>query len=112
MKGEFKDAARSLVWEKLSDWPQENLFPVIDLQRLYILHPGSTELFKGTDKGAKIIARMLKCLKADTNGPLGLCAARFLANLFQCGVNKHAIYDKRRLVLDSIGQVIPSVTNK
>jgi len=38
---------RDIIWTKLAGWPEDKLFPVVDLQRLYLMHPSSSDLFKG-----------------------------------------------------------------
>merc|ERR1712159_171575 len=88
------------------------MFPVVDLWRLYLIHPGSAELFKGTDKGAKIIATVMRMLKDAPNSPLGLCCSRFFANMFNVSTNKWALYDKRKYVCDALKEIIPMVENK
>lgn len=108
----FRACERDLIWQKMDKWPQESMFPVVDLRRLYLIHPDSSTLFKGTDKGARIIANHVRMLQADTNGALGLCASRFLANLFASSTNKWAVYDKRKWIFEQLTELIPKVTNK
>ena len=51
-KGEnFRPVERDLVWSKMPRWEDDKLFPVYDLWRLYLLHPDSSAVFKGTDRG-------------------------------------------------------------
>ena len=38
--------------KKLMTWPKDKIFPILDLFRVFILHPNAVDLFKGSDYGA------------------------------------------------------------
>lgn len=108
---EFRSCEKEVVWHKLKDWPKDKIFPVIDLWRLFLVHPTSADLFKGSDRGAHYVTQVLALMASDLSGPLGLCAARFLANLFIFQTNRYAAFDKRELLLRGMEPALAS-TNK
>mmetsp|Transcript_119741 Transcript_119741/g.382201 ORF Transcript_119741/g.382201 Transcript_119741/m.382201 type:complete len:760 (+) Transcript_119741:157-2436(+) len=99
---EFKDREKEVVWKKLKEWPQDKIFPVMDLWRLFLVHPSSADFFKGSDRGTPYILKVLSLFAADPSGPLGLCCARFLTNLFIHQTNRYAAFDKRELLLKGV----------
>ncbi|CAJ1433075.1 unnamed protein product, partial [Effrenium voratum] len=105
---ELRDCEKEIITKTLGKWPNDKLFPVVDLWRLLLAHPSSADLFKGSDRGTSYILQVLSLLAADINGPLGLCAARYLANLFIYQTNKYAAFDKRDLVLNGVEAALNS----
>eukprot|EP00434_Breviolum_minutum_P002982 symbB.v1.2.002621.t1/scaffold139.1/size300179/4 len=105
---ELRDCEKEIMVKKLGSWPNDKLFPVVDLWRLLLAHPSSSDFFKGSDRGTAYILQVLNLLSVDINSPLGLCAARYLANLFIYQTNKYAAFDKRDLLLNGIEQAINS----
>ncbi|CAL1156760.1 unnamed protein product [Cladocopium goreaui] len=108
---ELRDCEKEIIVKKLGKWPNDKLFPVVDLWRLLLAHPSSSDFFKGSDRGTAYILQVLSLLTVDINSPLGLCASRYLANLFIYQTNKYAAFDKRDLVLNGIESAMNS-TNK
>lgn len=112
MSKEFRNCEKEVIHVKLKEWPQDRLFPVIDLWRLFLVHPQSADYFKGSDRGTPFITQVVNLLTSDASGPLGLCASRYLANLFIYQTNKYAVFDKRDFVLKAVEQVLGVSTNK
>jgi len=108
---EFRDCEKEIIHVRLKQWPGDKLFPVLDLWRLFLVHPQSADFFKGTDRGTSFISDACQFLNGDINGPVGLCSARYLANLFLYQTNKYAIFDKKAYVLKNIEPALRS-TNK
>lgn len=108
---EIRACEKEIVHIKLGQWPNDKLFPVIDLWRLYLTHPASADIFKGTDRGTAFLSQAVRLLGTDPNGALGLCCARYLANLFIYQTNKYAAFDKRDYILRALQPIISS-TNK
>lgn len=96
---DFKAGEKQVVMVKLKEWPQDKIFPVIDLWRLFLVHPASADFFKGSDRGVPYISQVLTLFTAEPSGPLGLCCSRFLANLFIYQTSRYAAFDKRDLIL-------------
>lgn len=112
MSVEFRNSEKEVIHTKLKEWPSDRLFPVIDLWRLFLVHPQSADYFKGSDRGTPFITQVVGLLSSDANGALGLCGARYLANLFIYQTNRYAVFDKREFVLKAIEPVLGSTTNK
>lgn len=102
---ELRPIERDLIWQKMGNWPNENLMPVIDLWRLHLLHPSSTHVFKGTDRGYSHIMRMCKLIKDDASGALAVGAARVLANIFKMSTNASSMMDRKKEVFTAISEV-------
>jgi phospholipase A-2-activating protein len=109
---EFRPCEKEVVFVKLRAWPSDKIFPVIDLWRIFMCHSDSSGYFKGSDRGTTFITQVLGYLAAEPSSGLGLCSARFLANLFIYQTNRYAIFDKRELVLKGIEPVLAATTNK
>jgi len=108
---EIRPCEKDIVHYKMGEWPSDKLFPVIDLWRLFLLHPQSGDLFKGSDRGAGMISKVLALLSSDINGPLGLCASRWFANTSLYQTNRYAVFDKKAAVMKAIEPALKS-TNK
>jgi len=111
VSADFRQPEKEVIFVKLKTWPQDKLFPVVDLWRLFNTHPMSSDYFKNSDRGAPFITQVVPALSADISGPLGLCCARYLANLFIYQTNRYAIFDKRDYVLKALEAAI-ATTNK
>jgi hypothetical protein len=97
---------------RLKGWPDDKLFPVIDLMRLYCLHPACNEMFKGSDRGMSQIMESLGWLK-DPNAPLSLCAMRFFCNCFCFPTNQFAMLEKSQVLCQKWKELkIAQSTNK
>eukprot|EP00414_Alexandrium_minutum_P000661 CAMPEP_0113818816 /NCGR_PEP_ID=MMETSP0328-20130328/429_1 /TAXON_ID=39455 /ORGANISM="Alexandrium minutum" /LENGTH=674 /DNA_ID=CAMNT_0000786751 /DNA_START=75 /DNA_END=2099 /DNA_ORIENTATION=- /assembly_acc=CAM_ASM_000350 len=112
MSAEFRNSEKEVIHVKLKQWPNDKLFPVIDLWRLFLVHPQSADYFKGSDRGTPYISQVVGLLSSDPSGALGLCSARYLANLFIYQTNRYAVFDKREFVLKAVEPVLASTTNK
>lgn len=108
LKTEFRACEKDVIHVKLAAWPAERMFPVIDLWRLFLLHSQSSDLFKGSDRGTAFIKQVADFLVAEPNSALGLCCARYIANLFQYQTVRYAAFDKRDLLLRAIGPALDS----
>jgi len=102
LKAEFRACEKEVIHVKLAAWPNDRLFPVIDLWRLFLLNPTSCDYFKGSDRGAPFIKQVTGLLASDAGGPLGLCSARYIANLSAFQTNRHAAFDQRALILRAV----------
>jgi len=112
MSAEFRNCEKEVIHVKLKEWPNDRLFPVVDLWRLFLVHPTSADYFKGSDRGTPFITQVVSLLSGEPSGALGLCCARYLANLFIYQTNRYAIFDKRELVLKALEPVLATSTNK
>eukprot|EP00933_Yihiella_yeosuensis_P068781 TRINITY_DN7476_c0_g1_i4.p1 TRINITY_DN7476_c0_g1~~TRINITY_DN7476_c0_g1_i4.p1 ORF type:complete len:539 (-),score=136.45 TRINITY_DN7476_c0_g1_i4:278-1654(-) len=107
----IRNVEKEMIHVKLAQFPNDKLFPIVDLWRLFLVHPDSADYFKGSDRGTSFITQVMGWLRSDINGPLGMCAARYFANLFILQTNKYAAFDKRDFILKGIEEALNS-TNK
>eukprot|EP00429_Kryptoperidinium_foliaceum_P002024 CAMPEP_0176021228 /NCGR_PEP_ID=MMETSP0120_2-20121206/10303_1 /TAXON_ID=160619 /ORGANISM="Kryptoperidinium foliaceum, Strain CCMP 1326" /LENGTH=776 /DNA_ID=CAMNT_0017354339 /DNA_START=62 /DNA_END=2390 /DNA_ORIENTATION=- len=105
---EFKGAEKEVVFVKMKEWPTDKMFPVVDLWRAFLVHPVSSDYFKGSDRGTAFITQVLGFLSTEPNGALGQCAAQYLANLFIFQTNRYAAFDKRDLLLKGVEMALAS----
>eukprot|EP00392_Amoebophrya_sp_AT5.2_P019426 g20256.t1 len=107
----FRPVERDLIWKKCGSWAEDKLFPVVDLWRLYLLHPDSADIFKGTDRGYGYISFILKLLRTDTSAnnnlktPLGISCARWLANVFASFTARAVLFDKRGFLISELSAI-------
>jgi len=111
MSTELRDCEQKVMLVKLAEWPSEKMFPVVDLWRLYLVHPQSSDIFKGSDRGAPFIVKVCGLLGNDISGALGMCCVRWLANLSIYQTSRYSAFDKRDFVLKALEPALSS-TNK
>lgn len=72
------------VIKKLLEFPLDKQFPCLDLYRIFLLHPHSSEGYSSSDGGAYYLGCLLQSL-TDAKAPKAnlLCALRCLCNLFK-----------------------------
>lgn len=97
---DFKPSDISLVHSKLiSKFPSDSLFVVFDLWRLFVLNGAAAVMYKDSDSGSQYMVSAAKILQANYRNNTGLCAARYLANLFASSISKWAAVDRHTLYL-------------
>lgn len=82
--------------------PKDKVFPALDVYRIYLTHPNSTENYNGSDAGAEYIAVLTNILGGDCPKNTNLLALRCVANLF---INQSAAYvavKRRSLILEAV----------
>ncbi|EDV27510.1 uncharacterized protein TRIADDRAFT_21530 [Trichoplax adhaerens] len=70
------------ILAKVLDWPEDFVFPGLDILRLYIRHPQVNTYFTATDRGADFITSLLHFLRDSSKINNCLLALRVLANVF------------------------------
>ena len=107
---DFRPVEIALIHSKLPlIFPPESLFVVFDLWRLFVLHPASAVMYKDSDQGSQYLLTAARQLQANMTNNTGLCAARFLANLFGSSVSKWAAFDRSSLYLQAVKQTLCAV---
>ena len=97
---DFRPSDISLVHSKLvSKFPSDSLFVVFDLWRLFVLNGAAAVMYKDSDSGSQYMISAAKHLQANYRNNTGLCAARYLANLFASSISKWAAVDRHTLYL-------------
>lgn len=108
VRAEFKQVEWEVVHLKLIEWPPQFLFPVLDLWRLFALHPKSSDFFKGSEKGAPIFAKVIGLLKPDAPDPLTMCTLRYISNLFAYQTNRLACFAQRTKLIKAVAPTLQS----
>ncbi|XP_078430526.1 transducin family protein / WD-40 repeat family protein [Wolffia australiana] len=81
----FADAELALIVKVLQSWPLAMLFPVIDILRVFILHPdGASSLYKCINEGNDILIEILRKVTAPPVLSANLLTVtRAISNLFK-----------------------------
>jgi hypothetical protein len=90
------------VIKKCLEFPADKLFPALDLYRIFLLHPNSSEGFSGADSGFVFLSILLSPL-LDPNAPKAniMLALRCLCNLFKNQSSQHAALKNRQRIIDA-----------
>eukprot|EP01090_Pellita_catalonica_P021658 TRINITY_DN8158_c0_g1_i1.p1 TRINITY_DN8158_c0_g1~~TRINITY_DN8158_c0_g1_i1.p1 ORF type:complete len:501 (+),score=75.35 TRINITY_DN8158_c0_g1_i1:73-1503(+) len=92
--------AQYAVMVRVLMWPEEKLFPVLDLYRLFILHPRVAENFcRDFRSGQKLLFRLLRLLHADAPHANVMLMLKFVANMFFNDSLRELLIDHAELVL-------------
>jgi phospholipase A-2-activating protein len=108
LRAEFKQVEVEVIHLKLIEWPQQFLFPVMDLWRMFALHNRSTDFFKGSDRGAPVISKVCGFLADDAPDPLKMCTLRYLANLSAYQTNRMSCYQFRETIIKAVAPCLKS----
>jgi len=108
VRAEFKQVEVEVIHQKLIEWPPQYLFPVMDLWRLFAVHPCSSDFFKGSERGAPIFAKVTSLLTADAPDPLTLCTLRYICNLFAYPTTRTAAFYRREMILKAVAPALQS----
>jgi len=96
----------------VSKFPADQLFVVFDLWRLFVLNSAACVMYKDSDGGGQYILTASRALSANLSNNTGMCAARYLANLFSQSVPKWAAVDRYSLFLPSVVQALVKTESK
>lgn len=93
----FKDLE---LLDKLLKWPDNLIFPVLDLYRITLLHHGSSSFFRGADLGANLINRLTTATQSCPVAAGIITGLRALVNVFFS--QAYAMASRRQFVLDHV----------
>ncbi|EGR28845.1 phospholipase a2 activating, putative [Ichthyophthirius multifiliis] len=86
---------------KLLKWPQEHILPVLDLFRIFALHPQSDSLFTGVDSGLNYFTILIGGLGSLNEIGKGLIM-KTLCNLFSQTNGKYGMFQHCRFLIEGI----------
>jgi len=89
-----------LLTNKLLKWPLEQIFPVIDVVRMILMHPSAQAYFGTYDKGAEFLTNVIRCLKPEASDPLLIVSLRALCNTFEGPSSSYVIDKVTYLILE------------
>lgn len=93
------------ILKRLLEFPADKLFPCLDLYRIFLLHPYSSEGFSGSDGGSYYLAILLAQLQGDPQSvPKAnvMLAVRCLCNLFKNQSSQHTMIKNRQRIIDAV----------
>ena len=89
----------------LLDWPLEMKIPVVDLNRIFLLHYRSEDLFTGQiDGGFGYTTKLLKLLTSDADEPLKMVTLRALCNFFNHTASIRTLFKMMDTVLAQLAK--------
>ena len=110
---DFRPIEISLVHTVLpSKFSSESLFVVFDLWRLFVLNGAAMVMYKDSNSGGNFMQTAVDALKKFENNNTGLCAARYLANLFALSVSKWAAVDREADYVAAVAKALTATTVK
>jgi hypothetical protein len=91
------------VLKKLLDWPNKNVFPVLDVFRMFLLHSQASEMFKVFDHGAEYLYKFLSMLsnKNELAANQLLCL-KCISNMFKHPSSTFVLVSKYEMVIDAV----------
>ncbi|XP_062304996.1 phospholipase A-2-activating protein [Osmerus eperlanus] len=100
----------SLLW-KASQWPEDIVFPVLDILRLAVRHPLVNEHLCGEAEGVQLCNHLLSLMKPQGRPANQMLALRTLCNCFSGGQGRALLLGQREAVLSRAAD-LSSVCNK
>uniref|UniRef100_A0A3Q3G4N8 Phospholipase A2-activating protein n=1 Tax=Labrus bergylta TaxID=56723 RepID=A0A3Q3G4N8_9LABR len=100
----------NLLW-KASHWPEDIVFPVLDIMRLAVRHPQVNESLCGEAEGVQLCNHLLSLMRPEGRPANQMLALRTLCNCFS-GRNGRALLMAQRETVLSRAAELASVCNK
>ncbi|TNV85584.1 hypothetical protein FGO68_gene1924 [Halteria grandinella] len=97
--------------KKLLKFPHEQAFPCLDLYRMFLMHPHSSENYKLFEFALEYLGILIGHL-VNGPAPTQLLALRCLVNLFNNNASQYVMLQKRQYVLDHVSQFASHKDNK
>jgi PUL domain len=90
------------IIKRCLEFPSDKLFPCLDLYRIFLLHPYSSEGYSGSDGGSYFLAILLAQLDKSAPKANIMLAVRCLCNLFKNQSSQHAVLKNRQRIIDAV----------
>uniref|UniRef100_A0A3B5Q3T0 Phospholipase A2-activating protein n=1 Tax=Xiphophorus maculatus TaxID=8083 RepID=A0A3B5Q3T0_XIPMA len=100
----------SLLW-KVSHWPEDIVFPVLDILRLAVRHPQVNESLCGEAEGVQLCNHLLSLMRPEGRPANQLLALRTLCNSFSGRHGRALLVSQREAVLSRAAD-LAAVYNK
>uniref|UniRef100_A0A3Q2PZN1 Phospholipase A2-activating protein n=1 Tax=Fundulus heteroclitus TaxID=8078 RepID=A0A3Q2PZN1_FUNHE len=100
----------SLLW-KVSHWPEDIVFPVLDILRLAVRHPQVNESLCGEAEGVQLCNHLLSLMRPEGRPANQLLALRTLCNCFSGRHGRALLMAQRETVLSRAADLV-AVYNK
>jgi hypothetical protein len=97
--------------KKMLKFPHDQVFPCLDIYRMFLMHPHSSENYKLFEFALEYLGLLINHL---VNGPAAtqLLALRCIVNLFNNNASQYVLLQKRQYVLDNVSQFVCHPDNK
>uniref|UniRef100_UPI003AAED065 phospholipase A-2-activating protein isoform X2 n=1 Tax=Centroberyx gerrardi TaxID=166262 RepID=UPI003AAED065 len=100
----------NLLW-KASHWPEDIVFPVLDIMRLAVRHPQVNESLCGEEEGVQLCNHLLSLMRPEGRPANQMLALRTLCNCFSGRHGRALLLAQRETVLSRAAD-LASVCNK
>lgn len=97
----------SLLVTKLTTWPNDYIIPLLDLFRMFFLHPRSHDYFKKTGSGLNELSNILDRFKNGSDN-IRILVLRILNNYFYNEYPRVFICERRNQVLEAVSSFMDS----
>jgi len=99
---EISELEIEVITTKLLKWPLDKLLPVLDLFRLFLLHPRSEKLFSGLDSGLGYLTLLCQVVRSTQSDVLITLVLKVLANMFYHICNKNSVMKYADMILEAL----------
>lgn len=87
----------------LITWPTAQVFPCLDMYRIFMLHPDATLHFKKFEDGANNIGSILGYMNDSSAGdPVKMLSLRCICNMFNVQSAQFVLRERRQKVIDGV----------
>uniref|UniRef100_A0A3Q3A5C5 Phospholipase A2-activating protein n=1 Tax=Kryptolebias marmoratus TaxID=37003 RepID=A0A3Q3A5C5_KRYMA len=100
----------NVLW-KASHWPEDIVFPVLDILRLAVRHPQVNESLCGEAEGVQLCNHLLKLMRSESRPANQMLALRTLCNCFSGRHGRALLMAQRETVLSHAAH-LAAVRNK
>ncbi|KAF7669011.1 hypothetical protein LDENG_00264030 [Lucifuga dentata] len=100
----------SLLW-KACHWPEDIVFPVLDIMRLAVRHPQVNESLCGEEEGVQLCNHLLSLMRPEGRPANQMLALRILCNCFSGRHGRSLLMAQRETVLLHAADLAP-ILNK
>ncbi|XP_037117699.1 phospholipase A-2-activating protein isoform X1 [Syngnathus acus] len=100
-----------LLW-KATHWPEDIVFPVLDILRLAVRHPQVNERLCGETEGVGLCDHLLSLMRPEGRAANQMLALRILCNCFSSGPGRALLMARREAVLSRAADLAAAVCNK
>jgi PUL domain len=95
-----------MVKKILTKFPSDQAFPVLDIYRMFLMHPHSSEHYKVFETALEYLNILISHLRETKQESTQLVALRCLVNLFNNSASLYVLQQKRQWILDTACQFI------
>ncbi len=99
---EISELEIEVITTKLLKWPLDKLLPVLDLFRLFLLHPRSEKLYSGLDSGLGYLTLLCQVIRSTQSDVIITLVLKVFSNMFQQISCKNSLMKYADMVLEAL----------